>query len=69
MARKRSKAKQAGEEGDEEPRYDYAQQGPDPNFRLLALHPAEPLCAVAVGGHLRVLNYRCAAQRLAPIAA
>jgi hypothetical protein len=57
MARKRNKAKQAAEEGGEDASR-FMHQGPDPNFRLLALHPSEPLCAVAVGGHLRVANTR-----------
>lgn len=33
-------------------------QGMDPNFRLIAVHPTQPLCAVAVGPHLRFLDYR-----------
>ena len=34
----------------------------DAPARQLALHPAEPVVAVAVGSALRVVNYACVAQ-------
>ena len=52
------KRKQADAGGGAEEHGEPKEHGPDPNFRLVALHPTRSLCAVAVGAHLRVVDYR-----------